>query len=787
VDGMRLGNLLAEAGVPVLVLNACQSAHAELATAPQDAAAAPTDVQTRVRAYGSLAQEVVDAGVAGVVAMRYSVYVVTAAQFIADLYAALLEGLPLGEAVTMGRKQLAAQPDREIAFTPRPLQDWVVPVVYESSPLTLFPKPSVGEQLRISVDPVQAGRERTGLAAGLPGSPDVGFYGRDETLLALDRAFDSHRVVLLHAFAGAGKTSTAVEFARWYQLTDGLQGPVLFTSFAQHTPLTRLLDQLGATFEQSLEQAGVHWFALDEPQRRQVALQLLEQMPVLWIWDNVEPIAGFPIGAPTAWSNDEQEELADFLRAIRDTKARVLLTSRRDERGWLGDLPRRVTLPPMPLAERVQLARAIADKHSRRLGDVDDWRPLLDYTHGNPLTITVLVGQALRDGLRTRAEVQEFVSCIQAGEATLADDEDAGRTRSLGASLKYGFQHGFTEPERSQLALLHLFQGAVTVQALCAMGDAELVGEPVAAVCGLDRQAGIALLDRAAEVGLLIAYRNGYYGIHPALPWYFRDLFTQAYGPANSPTALQTVRAYATAFHDLGNHFHRQYAHGQDRLDVIRTLEAEEGNLLHACHLAGKHGWWEQLLGSMQGLRTLYEHAKRSVEWARLVDEVASDLIDPATDQPLPGCEEHWGMITDYRVELATRQRDYNTAERLARQLVVWNREWAAAALATLPTALDDKQKNELHNLGSALHRLGEVLRKQGQPACTEAYREQLELDRRIGNRSAEATAAHNLGKAHSEIPELYDLDTAAYWYQYSLDLHDLGDDLGRALPASMS
>ena len=39
-------------------------------------------------AYGSLAAEVADAGVPGVVAMRYNVYVVTAAQYAADLYAA---------------------------------------------------------------------------------------------------------------------------------------------------------------------------------------------------------------------------------------------------------------------------------------------------------------------------------------------------------------------------------------------------------------------------------------------------------------------------------------------------------------------------------------------------------------------------------------------------------------------------------------------------------------------------------------------------------------------------
>jgi hypothetical protein len=191
VDGPALGRLLVETRVPVLVLNACRSAHADLATSPDDTVSKSSDVHTRVRAYGSLAQEVVDAGVAGVVAMRYNVWVVTAAQFIGDLYASLLQGAPLGEAVTAGRKQLAAQPNRQIAFTPRPLQDWVVPMVYEAAPVKLFTGPRASQPLRITLDQNQAAEERGRLESSLPRRPDVGFYGRDETLLALDRAFDT--------------------------------------------------------------------------------------------------------------------------------------------------------------------------------------------------------------------------------------------------------------------------------------------------------------------------------------------------------------------------------------------------------------------------------------------------------------------------------------------------------------------------------------------------------------------------------------------------------------------
>ena len=62
------------------------------------------DVHARIRAYGSLAAEVADAGVPGVVAMRYNVYVVTAAQYAADLYAHLLSGKPLGQAATAARR-----------------------------------------------------------------------------------------------------------------------------------------------------------------------------------------------------------------------------------------------------------------------------------------------------------------------------------------------------------------------------------------------------------------------------------------------------------------------------------------------------------------------------------------------------------------------------------------------------------------------------------------------------------------------------------------------------------
>src|SRR4029453_7691103 len=154
----------------------------------------------------------------------------------------------------------------------------------------------------------------------------------------------------------------------------------------------------------------------------------------------------------------------------------------------------------------------------------------------------------------------------------------------------------------------------------------------------------------------------------------------------------QATRAYTTAIRDLGNYYQIQYHQG--RREVIGALGAEEANLLHARRLARARGWWHQVMGVMQGLLTLYEHTGRMVEWARLVDELVPDLVNPATDGPLPSREDEWSLITEYRVQLARHQRHYATAERLQHAVVAKTRAWAAAALTIPPEELEADQWN---------------------------------------------------------------------------------------------
>ena len=75
-------------------------------------------------------------------------------------------------------------------------------------PIALFSAPADDGKLEIRLEESQI-TDRGGLDPALPSTPDAGFCGRDETLLALDRAFDRHQIVLLHAYAGSGKTATS--------------------------------------------------------------------------------------------------------------------------------------------------------------------------------------------------------------------------------------------------------------------------------------------------------------------------------------------------------------------------------------------------------------------------------------------------------------------------------------------------------------------------------------------------------------------------------------------------
>lgn len=778
VGGDVLGELMFNTDVPVLILNACRSAFAEQNNGAETPDPEAQDShQHMVRAYGSLAQEVVDQGVAGVVAMRYSVYVVTAAQFIGDFYKVLTTGASLGQAATRGRKALKDSPARHVGPRPISLQDWPVPVIFEAFPLHLFPVRSETDLFDI--------RQGTTMAAfqgdELPPPPDMGFFGRDETLLVLDRAFDRHHIVLLHAYAGSGKSSAAVEFARWYSATGGIEkGTLLFDNFANRLTVRELVDKLGAKFEGIWTRHNIHWQATSEAEQRNYVLQILKKIPVLWIWDNVEPVAGFPAGADSSWTPAEQEDLAKFLQELSKTKAKVLLTSRRDERAWLKNLPTRITMPPMPMWERRALTVELVRRHGGRPSLVELLEPLLEFSDGNPMTINVVIGQALRDKLSDKVEIDNYLDALRKGTVAFSDDVSQGRSRSLGASLDYGFRAAFSDAERDRLALLHLFQAVVQVEALCLMGEPSITS-CLDSVRGMSKEEGVALLDRAAEIGLL-SKGQGFYRIHPALPWFLKTLFDQTYpaeGGLMEMPAFRAEKAYAMAMAEIGNAIQQNYVDGYHR--ALALLKEEEHNLLHARSLALHHARPKIVIMAMQGLEILYTVTGRWGAWTRLVAEV-EPLVAEADEGPKQDLLDEWDQVIKYRADLAEHRHDVAETLRLLRLSVDKLHESLSPLLATDVANWSPIDRNHVRSLAASFQQLGTKLCGQNDPAALSSLNAAYELCRRIDDRQAQAIAAFNIGLAYKEIKAVRDFDAAEEWYKTSLGLRGEHDSFGQAV-----
>ena len=156
-------------------------------------------------------------------------------------------------------------------------------------------------------------------------------------------------------------------------------------------------------------------------------------------------------------------------------------------------------------------------------------------------------------------------------------------------------------------------------------------------------------------------------------------------------------------------------------------------------------------------------------------------FIDPATDGPLPGREDQWGIITGYRVRLAMAARDWPTATRLQ------NPGHRPEPGAGRRRAGHPGQPAHPRPAQPDPHprRLPPVPRphpqRQEDPGCLPHFQEALGLLRRIQARPRKPCWPLSLGNAYTDVPGLRDLDQAERWYQHSLDLKAEHDRLGRA------
>ncbi len=481
-DAELLSNLLREYRIPAVVLNACQSAMIG------DTARDP---------FASVAASMLKAGVRGVVAMAYSVYVSGAQQFLPAFYERLFEKGNIAEATRAGRQQMLAEPKRVCSRGQFPLQDWLIPVVYQQDP----PDFSFAQERQPkAVDIAALAEEEESTEENR-----YGFIGRDTAILALERAIRRPPpAILIHGLGGVGKTTLARGFLEWLKDTNGLKHPPFWFSFQETFNAESVLNRIGERI------FGTDFNAHPLEMRLAALTKQLKQEPYLIVWDNFEDVRGIEGTSVRAkLPESDQVLLRTFVKKLYGGKSKVLITSRSRE-DWLGDVRFKLDLGGLQGEERWEYCQKILHDLGR---SIDPTKPdpelknLMDLLNGHPLMMRVVLPRLAEQSAQSiAAQVKSNLAAF----ATAGDDETQAK---LFATLQFVETTVPAElrPLLIPLGLHEQFVLRPMLEQMAQQVDASWTGERISR-----------LLEILTIAGLLRERDQAIFEIHPALTGFLR-------------------------------------------------------------------------------------------------------------------------------------------------------------------------------------------------------------------------------------------------------------------------
>jgi hypothetical protein len=248
-----------------------------------------------------------------------------------------------------------------------------------------------------------------------------------------------------------------------------------------------------------------------QEQQEQAVLKYLKSQPSLLIWDNFEPVAGFPTGNQPLLNSSERDSLQRFLKDLRGGKSWVLITSRRQE-SWLDCGYRLLALGGLwqqdveELAAKILETVGVEKKHLPK-----EYLDLLKLLGGHPLSLRVVLPHLKRQ------TPSQLIEALRLGRDKFAGAEEEGRDKSLTVSLDYSFTK-LSEACRLHLPFLALFSERVNADLLRSFSgnpDDEC-GQAYQAVFGenLQRADWLRLLNEGVEAGILEYLGETIYKIH---------------------------------------------------------------------------------------------------------------------------------------------------------------------------------------------------------------------------------------------------------------------------------
>ena len=695
IAGEQLGEMLGGYDVPIVVLNACRSAMFG------------SDVDD---AFASVSTSLLRAGVRSVVGMGYGLYVRAAQIFLPAFYRRLFQSGSAAEAVRAGRQAMLADPER---LRGMPLQDFIVPVLYQQAPQPLsFGAPGDARAGGLGEEPLETAVLSTAAAP-------YGLIGRDSFVLALERA--SRRApaaMLVHGLGGVGKTALAHGYMDWLAQTKAAQQQPIWLSFEG----IRSADQV---FSRLIE-AVLGFKALAEPLAQALAalVAALREHPRLIVWDNFETASG----AQNGLSDSDREALRRWLEQLRGGRSKVLITSRGEE-AWLGSADCwRIPLGGLQGEERWGLAQAILDDQGLvpKLQD-QAIADLVDRLEGHPLMMRVVL---------PRLSQQSPEQLLEALATHLPDaDSDDPMERQLYATLRLA-EDVLPGQLRPLLYLVSLHEEYVDVDYLEAMASEGR--QP------FDRSNILEMLDQLEHSGLVREIASSVFQLHPALTRYLR---LRAGEIVADVVAVEGWNyGFVLTMAHLANHYGPKSEREQD------VFYSQCGaSMLQALHLADHLGIADAYTAILQA-QAIYAQNRHLLSLAKTYYEDMVRRCEARGQLKFVAVASHQlGMI-------AHEQRDFVAAEH-------WFRKSLDYSLA------------HGHVRGSALtfHELGRLAQERRDFTAAEAwYRQSLGLKEAHGDRVGAASTYHQMGLVAAERREFASAET---WFLKAVEISEQHGD----------
>jgi tetratricopeptide (TPR) repeat protein len=484
----ELGPLLREHRIPLVFLEACQTALAEQASE-------------------SVASELLKAGVASVVAMSHSVLVETSRRFVEAFYQELAAGRRVGDAMLQGQNTLKDDPLRGRIFGVGELriEDWFVPVLFQEKDDPQLFRTTTTRQTREDLKAALEAR-----LGELPTEPETGFIGRSRELLALQRLLlqdGKARYAVVRGQGGEGKTALATEFARWMVRSQQIHRAV-FVSVETSGNAAAVLDSIG---RQLVPDYSVATYKDLQQAILPVERALIEQSTVLVV-DNMESILLPPyIETPEALSEEARHELDAILKLCARLNAKgdtcVVFTSREALPAPFDSERHRRELHQLDPEDAVKLVERVLNSETDGAGAAADAaqaaiEQLVEAVHGHARTLALLA-----PSLRSRGVEATHTSLV----ALMAEMErkfPGNREKSVFASVELSLRR-MSPANRDRARVLGVFHGGVDLDMLRAMMEWE--------EADLDSLAG-----ELIETGLATPNPYNHLTLNPALCPYLR-------------------------------------------------------------------------------------------------------------------------------------------------------------------------------------------------------------------------------------------------------------------------